>query len=106
MQTHEDIQHTNDFMQRLRDRAAKAQDDKTSQITTGKPGEQELGSWKASNGLHVKHMPDDEQGILRISVGGGDKLPVTMNYLTIRGRVGDCIALLEKAIVALRECPE
>lgn len=108
MQTHYDKQHGEyvDFMERLRERADKAARDKVSQITTGKDGEEPLGSWKASNGVHVRHLPDDEQGILRISLGGGDNLPVTMNYLTIRGRVGECIALLEKAIVALRECPE
>lgn len=105
MQTHYDGQHS-DFMERLRERADQAAQDKTSQITTGKDGERPLATWKGSNGLHVAHMPNDEQGILRISLGGGDHLPVTMNYLTFRGYTADCIDLLEKAIVALRECPE
>lgn len=48
----------------------------------------------------------DEQGILRISVGGGDHLPVTLNYCTIRGSVGDCIKMLEMALDALRDSPE
>jgi len=51
-------------------------------------------------------MPDDEHGILRISVGGGDSTPVQLNYCTVRGGVGRCINLLEQAIAALRECPE
>lgn len=68
--------------------------------------EQELGSWKASNGIHCRHMPDDEQGILRLSIGGGDHLPSKMNYVVVRGKIGQCIELLEKALVALRECPE
>ena len=107
MDSHLDRQHDiTKFMGELQGRAAKARKNKTSQITTGKDGEKPLGAWKGSNGVHVKHMPDDEQGILRISCGGGDHLPVTMNYLTIRGGVGQCIELLEKAIVALRECPE
>ena len=107
MQTHHDRNHDiTAFMGKLQGRAAKAVKDKTSQITTGKPGETPLSRWKGSNGVHVTHMPDDEQGILRISLGGGEELPVTMNYMTIRGGVGQCIDLLEKAIVALKESPE
>lgn len=106
MQTHYDDQHSRDFMEKLRQRAAEGQKSNASQITTGKPGEEPLARWKASNGMHVTHMPDDEQKILRVSCGGGDNLPVRMEYLTIRGPVGDCIALLEKAIAALRESPE
>lgn len=48
----------------------------------------------------------DPQGILRLSIGGGEHLPVTMNYVVVRGKIGQCIELLEKALVALRECPE
>lgn len=106
MQTHFDNQHRQTFMDQLRERADKAKDAAASTITAGAAGEQPLAAWKASNGIHCRHMPDDEQGILRISVGGGDHLPVTLNYVTVRGKVGDCIALLQKAIDALRECPE
>jgi len=109
MQTHEDKSHRLErelFMELLTKRAEKAVEDRTSEITTGKPDEEPLARWKASNGVHVIHMPDDPQYILRISLGGGDNVPVTMNYCTIRGGVGQCIDLLEKAIVALKECPE
>lgn len=106
MQTHYDEQHRKEFMELLEARAKVGKATKASEITTGKAGEEPLAKWKGSNGVHVTHMPDDEQGILRISCGGGDNLPVTMNYLTIRGRVGECISLLEKALVALRESPE
>jgi hypothetical protein len=41
-----------------------------------------------------------------LSIGGGEHLPVTMNYVVVRGKIGQCIELLEKALVALRECPE
>lgn len=105
MQTHLDDQHNSQFMQRLTERAEAALKAKASLITA-KEQETPLGEWKASNGMHVRHLPDDEQGILRISCGGGEHLPVTMNYLTIRGKVGQCIDLLEKALIALRECPE
>lgn len=106
MQTHYDNQHDLDFLEKLRGRADAAEKAKASLITVGQLDEPLLGKWKATNGMHVRHMPDDEQGILRISCGGGDHLPVTMNYMTIRGPVSQCIDLLEKALVALRECPE
>lgn len=104
MQTHYDNQHS--FIDQLRERAVKAEKAAASLITGGEPHEKELGSWKASNGVHCRHMPDDPQGILRISAGGGEDLPVTMNYVVVRGKIGQCIDLLEKALVALRECPE
>ena len=104
MQTHDDSNHRNDFLQRLMERADKAKEDKTSQITTGLRGEEALAKWK-SNQVHVTHMPNDEQGILRISIGGGKNMPVRMNYCTIRGSVGECIQLLEKTILALRNAP-
>lgn len=106
MQTHEDNQHRREFMERLVARAEQGKQDKTSQITTGREGEEPLGAWKATNGMHVKHMPPDEQGILRISCGGGGGLPVTMDYLTVRGSIGECIELLNSALVALCESPE
>ncbi len=113
MQTHYDESHRrfmNEQMERfteeLSQRAQKAKQATASVITAGEEGEQELEAWKASNGVHCRHLPDDPQGILRISIGGGDHLPVTMNYAVVRGKVGQCIALLEKALEALRECPE
>lgn len=106
MQTHYDDQHKKEFLELLEARARLSKAIKASEITTGKDSEKPLASWKASNGIHVTHMPDDEQGILRISCGGGDTLPLKLNYLVIRGRVGECIDLLEMAIAGLRECPE
>lgn len=104
--THEDDGHDIGFMERLRERAEIAERAAASTIAGGTNLEQELGSWKASNGVHCRHMPDDEQGILRLSIGGGDHLPAKMNYVVVRGKIGRCIELLEKALVALRECPE
>lgn len=103
MQTHYDQSHRSQFLAELQGRADKAQQAGVSKIASeGEP----LAVWKAENGMYVQHMPDDEQGILRISVGGGDHLPVTLNYCTIRGKVGECIKLLGMAIEALRQCPE
>lgn len=104
--THENSSHSSGFIERLQQRADLAERAAASTIAAGASVEEELGAWKASNGIHCRHMPDDEQGILRLSIGGGDHLPAKMNYLVIRGKVGQCIELLEKALVALRECPE
>ena len=108
-QTHEDQNHEafkTRFLSVLQERAVKAEQASASVITAGELHEQELGSWKASNGVHCRHLPDDTQGILRISCGGGEHLPVTMNYVVVRGKIGQCIDLVEKALAALRECPE
>lgn len=108
MQTHDDNNHglRQRFLNELRGRADRAEKASASVIAAGSENEKPLASWKSSNGVHVKHLPDDEQKILRISAGGGDHLPVTMNYVVIRGPVGQCIELLEKVLVALRESPE
>lgn len=105
MQTHDDKdQKIQPFMDHLKARADRMLENKLSEITAGKEGEKELARWK-SHGMQVVVRPDDVQGILRISVGGGHKTPVPLNYCTIRGDVGACIDLLELAIRALKEAP-
>ena len=107
MQTHGNEGHLRSrFMEELTKRAEIGKQSGNASITAGEEGEAEPGRWKASNGMHVIHRPDDSQGILRISIGGGGDTPVPLDYCTIRGGVGKCIALLEAAIVALRESPE
>jgi len=103
MQSHEDSTHQDRFMQQLRERAEKMKASGDSEITGGKPGEKPLAKWKHGD-VHVKHMPDDEQGILRISAGGGNT-PVPLNYLVIRGDVSECVNLLTKALAALKAAP-
>lgn len=101
MQTHNDGDaNYNSFIEQLRNRADKAIANGESKIAGGDEGERALAVWKAKNGFYCRHMPNDSQDIVRISVGGGDHLPTTMNY------VGQCIDMLEKAIAALRQCPE
>lgn len=101
MQTHRDDNHPTDFIKRLRERAT--EDKPHSRITAGADGEPILAQWK-SNGVFVRHLPDDEQGILRISVGGSET-PVNLNYLTFRGSHGKCVDLLRKALAALEKTP-
>lgn len=92
------------FIEELKKKAAKMQREGKSKITGGADGEEELASWE-HDGVQVRHMPDDEHGILRISAGGGDDTPCPLNYCVIRGDLGKCIALLEKAVKALKAAP-
>ena len=107
MQTHEDMNHDirKTFLDELRRRAEIGEKSGKASITAGSEGETVLARWKASNGMEVAHRPDDPQGIVRISVGGGSDTPVKLNYCTIRGSVGQCIDLLQQAIDALKEAP-
>lgn len=102
MQTHNDT----DFMRRLKERAEEMEREGKSQITAGKPDEKPIAKWLWA-GIQVMHMPDDEQGITRISIGGGDHIGEgKFDYCTIRGSVSSSIRLLEKALVALKEVPD
>jgi len=103
MNTHEDNCHRSEFMDRLIERSESMIENKESEITAGKPDELELASWRHKR-FHCRHLPDDEQGILRISVGGGET-PLPMNYLVFRGTVGRCIQLLEGALAAIKKAP-
>ena len=109
-QSHEDKEHLRklvavSFMEKLEAKADTMRSRSMSTIAGGEPEEKELASWKASNKMQVVHMPDDKLGVCRISIGGGNGIPVAMDYCTIRGSVGECIDLLEKAIEALKESP-
>lgn len=103
MQTHEDMAHINlesAFLKKLKQRATEAENRGDGTITAGKPGEVALAVWDYGT-MRVRHMPPDEQGILRISIGGGHT-PIPLDYCTFRGDRGQCIALLEKALEALK----
>lgn len=107
MQSHDDAEHLNaerrEFMDKLRQRAFKMTAEGKSEITGGKVGEQPLDGWK-SNKFHVQQMPDDEQGILRISIGGGITIE-QLNYLVFRGDRLACLNLLRTAVKALEKRP-
>ena len=70
-----------------------------SDITAGSPGEPTLQQYRAEDFL-VTQRPADEQGVLRISMGGGVK-NVDCNYLVFRGDQAACAVLLRQAIRAL-----
>lgn len=108
MQSHDNGSHSlrEEFLNALRGKADRMGAKGTSSIASGELNEEPICVWKGSNGVHCRKLPDDEHKVLRISIGGGDHLPVTLNYCTVRGDIGQCIELLEKALKALRECPE
>ena len=94
--------HSNFDFPRLRERASEMLRKNLSTITAGEAHEQPLGEWEAPNGVHVKRLPDDEQGILRVSVGGGIQ-SVDINYCVFRGDPIKCAFLLDMAAAAIRE---
>ena len=102
MQTHQDGEH-GFFWDRLKERAAQGERDRTAEITMGKPGERALSEWPHGQ-LQIRQMPEDEQGILRISVGGGIHY-AHIDYCVFRGDRTRCAYLLEEAAKALRRGP-
>lgn len=105
MNTHDDFAHTSSkkrlFLRELEERAKKMVDNRASAITGGSPGEPVVDNW-TENGIMVTKRPDDEQGIMRISIGGGPNTPVNIDYCVFRGDLGDAVDLLERALVALK----
>src|SRR3972149_5005249 len=92
------------FMGRLGERADNIRSDGRSQITGGSDGDASVAEWER-RGVHVRQLPDDEQGILRISIGGGNETPVPLNYCVFSGKHSKVVDLLRKALVALQEGP-
>lgn len=101
--TEDDDMEAHEFMQRLRGRAERMHTGGKSKIAGGVDGEPALASWDYK-GFNVCQRPPDEQGILRISIGGGET-PVPLNYLVFRGGQGECVDLLRKALRALEHDP-
>ena len=83
---------------RLRQRGEEMTLRRENEITAGKVGEEVLydGMHK---GVLVRRLPDDPDGVLRISVGeyGGQA------YLVFRGNMQSVDALLSRALKALRK---
>lgn len=99
METHDDSSHRAEFLSRLTARADRMREEKASEITAGSEGEVPLKQWEYG-GVHCREMPADPQGILRISIGGGETA-VQLDYCVHRGDKAQCIALLRRALRAL-----
>lgn len=94
-----------EFIQRLTKQAEQNMAKGTGTIAGGAPHEKLLEEWRGSNGVVCRRLPDDPNGVLRISIGGGDDIPVLGDYAVVRGDVRNCIELLERALAALKERP-
>lgn len=102
MQTHEDRDfRVLQFMSRLQERAEKSMKHKMAKITAGEDGEPVIDSFDR-NGFCCVQRPDDEQGILRISVGGGSGVIMDDQYCVFRGDRTRCAYMLEQAAKSLR----
>jgi hypothetical protein len=74
-----------------------------SGIAGGLPDESVLAEWRYKT-LSIVERPEDEQKIVRISVGGG--VPgADISYCVFRGDRTQCAHLLETAAAALRAGP-
>lgn len=99
MQTHDDDEHRrSEFLSQLQARADRMRERGESRITAG---DEPLEQWEYE-GIHCRQLPDDAQGILRVSIGGG-ALGVEMDYCVHRGERSACISLLRRALAALEE---
>ena len=100
MASHSDIDHDRrrDFLKEMELRAEIMSDLTKNNVAND---ERVLEQWDAE-GIRVQRLPDDMSGVLRISIGGGDHLPVRGNYCNFRGDQSQCIALLEKCLAALK----
>lgn len=99
-QTHQDC----DFdWGRLFQRADQAVKEKASQITAGSDEEPVLDQYDYA-GLSVVRRPDDEQGIVRISLGCGTIGESRgLRYCVFRGSPEVCAALADEAAKAIRQ---
>ena len=99
MGSHQDIDHElrQEFLKDLTRRAEIMTDLGKNSLQQGRP----LRQWKHI-GIVVQQMEDDMNGVLRISIGGGNHLPVPGNYCTFRGDQSKCIDLLTTALEAMR----
>jgi len=97
MLTHQDSDsEVGEWLRSLQTKAETTKAIHGSQITTGDPPIEE---WETKD-FTVQQLPDDEHGILRISIGGGDT-PLPINYLVFRGDHSKCVDLLRKALKSL-----
>ena len=104
MQSHDDRDSRREWLNSLEAKVDRMREAGKSEITGGKPGKPALAEWQ-SKGIFVRHMPPDEHGILRISIGGGEDTPVSLNCCVFYGDRGRCIDLVQKVLKAMEEGP-
>ena len=99
MGSHQDVDHgaRKEFLRELTMRAEIMEDLGKNELQQGRPLEEsEFG------GVRVQRRQDDKQDICRISIGGGDHLPAHGDYCNFRGDHARCVALMERALEAMK----
>lgn len=87
-------------LKNLEKRASEMKAAGLSQITSGRDGEEAIESYDFKS-VHVKKLPDDPDGVLRISIGGGKTIEGPINYCVYRGNKDRCISALKRALLAM-----
>ena len=100
MQTHRDDDFEID-MESLERKAHEMTEARENVITAGE-AETAVRQWK-HKGTSVTQMPDDEHGLLRISIGGSPtNARPKLAYCVFRGDRVECRRLLSEALKALQ----
>lgn len=98
-QSHDDRTHpTSEWYKQLEEKADEMTRKRENEITAGRKGENQLAEWTHER-LQVTRLPNDDLGVLRISVGG---IPDGTAYCNFRGDPESCLEVLERAAVAMR----
>lgn len=99
MGSHADIDHgeRKQILDELRLKAELLSELGKNRVTNDKVEEE----WM-HDGIRVQMLPDDPQGVLRISIGGHPDFERS-EYCNFRGDQGKCIALLERCLTAMKQ---
>ena len=104
MASHQDIDHRQDldsrrqeFMKEMKTRCDVIDELCRNKMARDKP----IRKWR-HEGVTVQEQEPESTGVLRISIGGGPDTPVLGDYCTFRGDQNKCIALLERALKAMK----
>lgn len=101
MQSHDNNDFDPELLASLQAKAERMTEEGKNTITAGAEGEELLAKY-TSDRVSVKKLPDDEHGILRISIGGIlDGRPGPWGYLVFRGDKDKVRKLLQRALRAL-----
>lgn len=102
MQSHDDRSHDplRGIPKGLIEKAQQMMAEGRSRITAGASDESVL--FKAEHdGMLIRQLPEDEHGVLRISIGRAPAIEKS-SYLVYRGDRAKILGLLERAVGALR----
>lgn len=99
MASHQDTDHGqfNETLKDLQRRAEIMKDLGKNTIQQGKP----IRRWRHES-IVVEELDEDMNGVLRVSIGGGEDFPPGADYCRFRGDQSKCIRLLERALKAMK----